>query len=292
MAAYALLTAARNEEKYIQAVIRSVAQQTIPPIRWIIVDDGSSDATSVSAMEASRDHRGVQIIKRTSQERGFASKAASLNHGWEAIKGHFTDFPPGFIGVVDADVTFPPEHFERLMSVMAANENLGLAGGWVWEAKGGAWQPRPWNQEHSVPGCCQFFRWSVFEKIGGFLPAFFGGEDWAAEICIRAQGFEVRSFPELPVYHHRPALRDWRSGLRTAFRQGRMDALLGCKLLFHLARTVRRSFQTPPLISAAVRFFGYVWQRRTGRCILPPEALDYFHRWQVNRLKAIYQRKI
>ncbi|MGQ9788942.1 MAG: glycosyltransferase [Candidatus Hadarchaeaceae archaeon] len=291
MASYVLLTAARNEEKYIQNLIRSVARQTITPIRWIIVDDGSTDGTFATAMKAAKDLQAVQIITRQGQEHGFASKAASLNHGWEVLKGQFTNSPPNFIGVVDADINFPPEHFERLMNLMTDDEKLGLAGGWVLEPKDGTWQPRSLNQKHSVPGCSQFFRWSAFEKIGGFLLSPFGGEDWAAEICIRAHGFDVRSFPELPVFHHRPAVKDWRSGLRTAFRQGRMDASLGCGLLFHLARTVRRSRQKPALISAAARFAGYAWQRCTGRCILPPEPLEYFRKWQVKRLKAFIQSK-
>lgn len=291
MATYALLTAARDEEKYIPEVIRSVAKQTIPPIRWIIVDDGSSDGTFATATEAAKVLRQVQIIRRMGLERGFASQAASLNYGWEVLKEQFTNSPPDFIGILDADVTLTSRHFERLMDLMVADERLGLAGGWVFEPKGGTWQTRSLNQEHSVPGCCQFFRWSVFENIGGFILTPFGGLDWAAEISVRAQGFEVISFKELLVFHHRPTVRDLRSGFRTAFRQGRMDASLGCGLLFHLARTLRRSRQTPALISAAFRFTGYAWQRCIGRCILPPEALKYFRRWQVNRLKALYQKK-
>jgi glycosyltransferase involved in cell wall biosynthesis len=43
--AYVLVTPARNEAGNIEQTLESVMAQTIPPLRWIIVDDGSTDAT-------------------------------------------------------------------------------------------------------------------------------------------------------------------------------------------------------------------------------------------------------
>ena len=42
---YALLTAAYNEEAFIARTIEAVAAQTLPPARWIIASDGSTDRT-------------------------------------------------------------------------------------------------------------------------------------------------------------------------------------------------------------------------------------------------------
>ena len=42
---FVLITAAHNEEAYLEYVIESVARQTARPARWVIVDDGSADAT-------------------------------------------------------------------------------------------------------------------------------------------------------------------------------------------------------------------------------------------------------
>ena len=43
---YALVTAAYNEEKIIEQVIQSIANQSLLPQKWIIVSDGSSDRTN------------------------------------------------------------------------------------------------------------------------------------------------------------------------------------------------------------------------------------------------------
>ena len=42
---YVLLTAARNEEDYIENTIKAVVSQTILPKKWVIISDGSTDNT-------------------------------------------------------------------------------------------------------------------------------------------------------------------------------------------------------------------------------------------------------
>ena len=42
---YVLVTPAHNEADLIEQTIRSVVAQTVPPKRWVIVSDGSSDGT-------------------------------------------------------------------------------------------------------------------------------------------------------------------------------------------------------------------------------------------------------
>ena len=42
---YVLITPAHNEATFIEKTLQSVVAQTILPKRWIIVSDGSTDAT-------------------------------------------------------------------------------------------------------------------------------------------------------------------------------------------------------------------------------------------------------
>ena len=43
---YVLITPARNEEAFIEKTIESVIHQTVLPVKWVIVDDGSTDRTA------------------------------------------------------------------------------------------------------------------------------------------------------------------------------------------------------------------------------------------------------
>ena len=55
--AYMLVTPARNEAAFIERTIQSVIAQTVRPLRWVIVSDGSTDGTDeiVARYAANRD---------------------------------------------------------------------------------------------------------------------------------------------------------------------------------------------------------------------------------------------
>jgi len=53
---YALVTPARNEEALIEQTILSVVAQTIRPVRWVIVSDGSTDGTDEIVKRHARHH--------------------------------------------------------------------------------------------------------------------------------------------------------------------------------------------------------------------------------------------
>jgi glycosyltransferase involved in cell wall biosynthesis len=67
---YVLITAARNEEKYIEATIESVLSQTILPKRWVIVSDGSTDRTDEIVLRYSAQHDFIKFIRREAKDEG------------------------------------------------------------------------------------------------------------------------------------------------------------------------------------------------------------------------------
>ena len=42
---YVLVSPCRDESKHMRRTLDSVAAQTVPPALWVVVDDGSTDAT-------------------------------------------------------------------------------------------------------------------------------------------------------------------------------------------------------------------------------------------------------
>ena len=42
---YLIISPCRNEEQYMRKTLDSVCQQSVTPDKWVIVDDGSTDAT-------------------------------------------------------------------------------------------------------------------------------------------------------------------------------------------------------------------------------------------------------
>ena len=42
---YVVITPARNEAQFIELTLKSVLAQTVLPLKWVIVSDGSTDGT-------------------------------------------------------------------------------------------------------------------------------------------------------------------------------------------------------------------------------------------------------
>ena len=64
---YVLVTAAYNEEAHIADTLRSVANQSALPCRWVIVSDGSTDRTDEIVLEWAKHHQFIEFVKRISR---------------------------------------------------------------------------------------------------------------------------------------------------------------------------------------------------------------------------------
>jgi biofilm PGA synthesis N-glycosyltransferase PgaC len=60
---YVLITPARNEEAFIEGTIVSMVAQTVRPQRWIIVSDGSTDATDAIVRRHAAQHPWIELIR-------------------------------------------------------------------------------------------------------------------------------------------------------------------------------------------------------------------------------------
>src|SRR5437762_2712355 len=79
----------------------------------------------------------------------------------------------------------------------------GIAGGVILERVNGRFLAQRISADSSVAGAVQLFRRACYEGIGGYTPIRCGGIDAAAEISARKNGWRVRTFTDLGVFHHR-----------------------------------------------------------------------------------------
>jgi poly-beta-1,6-N-acetyl-D-glucosamine synthase len=166
---YVLVSAIRNEAAYIEGLIDTVAAQTVKPVRWLIVDDGSSDNTfEMAAKKVERDKSGFMEMSRMPSYRpwSFASQAYAANFGYELLND--TQFE--YVGFLDADIRIGPDYYERLIEFFDRDPKLGLGGGRVVDkCKGGDRIRNQGSEGHHVAGGVQFFRRNCFEDIGARL---------------------------------------------------------------------------------------------------------------------------
>lgn len=280
---YVLITAARNEEKYIEATIKSVLSQTILPKKWVIVSDGSTDRTDEIVLRYSAQYDFIDFHRRDVDNKAdFSSKVFALKHGYLRLQDANYDF----IGILDADVSFGPSYYQDILKQFAKTPRLGIGGGFVHESYKGTFRSRPSNAKYSVAGAIQLFRHECYEMIGGITPSRVGGEDWIAEISARMIGWEVRAFPELVVYHHKSSVST-RGFVQESLRQGIMDYVVGSHPLFEIIKCVRRIKTKPFFVHSIFRMYGYMksWLQSSERAV-PPDVMDFLRREQLSRIRG------
>ncbi len=277
---YVLVTPARDEEGTIARTIESVLNQTHRPARWAIVDDGSGDRTAAIAAGYASASRIIRLFRRPRRDtRNFRSKVQAVELG----RRELADLPYGFIGFLDADVSFQPLYFERLLAEFQEDSGLGVAGGWVYERIGGRYRAQQ-GARNSVAGAVQMFRRECYEQIGGYQAIPTGGIDAVAEITARMNGWGVRAFPALKVYHHR---RVGGAGglLQARFRTGATFHGIGYGPLYMALRCAYKVAERPVLLGALVIFLGYLRAAFGAQArFVSPAFRKYLAREQRSRL--------
>lgn len=108
-----------NGERFLAAAIESVLAQTFADFEFLILDDGSRDASrAIAAHYAARDPR-IRLIAR--ENRGLI---ASLNHLLGLARAPL-------VARMDADDVCLPERFARQAAFLAARPDVGVLGTWT-----------------------------------------------------------------------------------------------------------------------------------------------------------------
>jgi glycosyltransferase involved in cell wall biosynthesis len=281
---YVLITPARNEEAFIEKTIESVAKQTILPLKWVIVNDGSTDDTGNKVRRFLGKYPWIELIEfPVRKERNFAAKVFAFNAGQESVKN--LDYE--VIANLDADTSFDADHFEFLLNEFRKNPCLGVAGT-IFKEDGYSSETDSFEGENHVSGQCQLFRRQCFEEIGGYRPNKAGGIDWMAVTSARMMGWQTRSFREKWFFHHRKLGTAERGRLKSSFSYGEKDYYLGGHPVWEALRVAFRMTRKPYLIDGAALGSGFLWAFLSRQKRAVSKELMKFHRKeQMQKLKAI-----
>jgi glycosyltransferase involved in cell wall biosynthesis len=280
MRKYILITPARDEAEHLEETIQSVAAQTILPAQWVIVDDGSKDATGTIIDHAAKRYPWITAIHRG--DRGFRQAGggvvATFNQGYERLVAADWDL----LGKLDADLTFAPDYFERALAEFERDPRLGIGGGAIYhEAEDGELVIEK-NPIFHVRGATKLYRRECWQGLGGLVQA--PGWDTIDEVKANMLGWTTRSFPELRVTHGRftgAAVGAWRDSVKN----GRANYVTGYHPLFMLAKCLGRLPKRPYLIGSFGLMWGFLssYWKRSPR-IEDAQLLRYTRDQQLRRL--------
>lgn len=283
---YVVITPVRNEAEFIEQTISSMIQQTIKATEWIIVNDGSTDATAEIVARYAVGQSWIKLINRSdrgSRQRGKGVVEAFYD-GFAALTCQDFDC----IVKLDGDLSFEPIYFESLLQEFAANPKLGIAGGGVYERLDGKNWVRASSTDH-VRGPTKVYRRACFEAIGGLVPAL--GWDGVDEWKALTLGWKVQSFLRLKVYHYRVTGAATGS-LKSRIEQGYGAYYMGYHPLFLVARGVRYMARRPYLIGGLALISAYflAWLRGQDH-LEDPVVIRYVRQTQWKQLVGLLAGK-
>jgi len=269
---YLVITPVKDEERYVEHTLRSMAWQTVKPVRWIIVDDGSSDRTPELLAKYAAEHSFIRII---TSPRGQARQPGSaviqaFNRGYELAK----DVEYDLIVKLDCDLSFDPNYFEKLLGRFSANPKLGIASGVYLESLGGVdWSEIAMPEYHAC-GASKVIRRDCWKQINGFVPS--RGWDTVDEIRAITHGWETTHFRDLKMKHWKiegAGIGPW----KTNIMHGEIYYLTGGGFFFFLLKVLHRIKSRPVLIGGVAVLWGYLRSllTRKTRLVNAAEARCY-----------------
>jgi glycosyltransferase involved in cell wall biosynthesis len=262
MTKYVIITPARDEEAHIETTILSVVHQTVRPVQWIIVNDGSRDDTGVIINGYVQMHQWITPLHRS--DRGFRQAGGGVINAFYDGYDLIESLDWEFIVKLDADLSFAPDYFERCFAEFAKDSHLGIAGGGIYhQANGGVTLEE--SPLFHVRGATKIYKRECWDKLGGLLRA--PGWDTVDEVKANMLGWSTRTFPNLQVSHHRftgAADGAWKDSVKN----GRANYITGYHPVFMLFKCMRKMATRP------MSGLGLLWGFFGGYCERAPQVED------------------
>lgn len=246
---YAVVTPVRNEARNLRRIADALASQTARPVAWIVVDTGSTDDTVALAQELSAERPWIRLDV-LSQEPGLA-RGGPIVRGFETGLRSLGELPDVVVKL-DADTSFEPGYFERLLQEFAADETLGMASGTCHELEGGEWHERHVTGT-TVWGASRAYRRECLQAVLPLEQRM--GWDGVDEFRANARGWKTRTFKDLPFRHHRREGERDGAPHRARLAQGHAARFLGYRFWYLALRSLWHARREP---AALAMMWGYL----------------------------------
>lgn len=277
---YYIIIPAHNEEAFVALTLQSLVVQTVLPARIVVVNDNSSDSTSLVVLDFAKKYPFIDLIEKTSELihlpgskviQAFQTGLETLDDGYD------------FIVKADADLIFPSDYFETIIKHFQSDEKIGMVGGFAYVEQNGDWILENLTDKDHIRGAFKAYRKECFAQIGGLKPAM--GWDTVDELLCKFYNWKVVTDATLKVKHLKPTGANYNKSAR--YKQGEAFYSLGYGFFIttiasaKLAMMKRKPFLFVDYISG---FWKAKWEEK--ELLVTEEQAKFIRNYRLQKMKG------
>ncbi len=231
---------AHNEEEHIGSTLQSLLDQTHRPDKIVVVNDQSRDATPEIVSQFIAEYPFISMISLTSTEDHLPGSKVirAFNEGIKTLDEDFD-----ILCKFDADLIFPENYLEKVISHFNNSPKTGMVGGFCTIQKNGNWILENLTNKDHIRGALKAYRKACFEDIGGLKPSM--GWDTADELLAQFHDWKIRTDQDLLVKHLKPTGSTYNNASK--HKQGEAFYKLRYGLIITLIASAKLAFRKKDL---------------------------------------------
>lgn len=288
---YIIITPSKNEASNLPHIISSINKQTVLPVLWVIVNDGSTDSTSDILNSANQKYPYIMSITLGPHPRDLGAHYAYVcKKGFDFATEYCykNNIIYSYISIVDADMILEPTFFEKILLEFLKNNSYGIISGGVHQFANN--QLIIENTCDNLPrGGCRVWNKRCFEETDGYQITIC--PDSVSNVKAMLRGWSLLQLKNAVAIQTRPT--SGAEGLLKGFKNnGKFAYCLNKHPLLVFINVVNYIFKKSPLIAVAY-LYGYldsVISKPTK--VSDEEVKYYFWNTRINDLFRWYIKKI
>lgn len=235
---------AHNEEYLIAKTLDSLITQSVLPKKIVVVNDNSTDQTQAVITKFTKEYPFITLVN-TNSSIDHMPGSKVINAFYQGYKTLDTTYD--IICKFDADLIFPNNYLEQLITHFKANKKTGMAGGFCYIQKDKEWILENLTNKDHIRGALKAYRKTCFTDIQGLKPAM--GWDTVDELLAQYHNWEIKTDVSLHVKHLKPTGNTYNS--KAKYKQGEAFYRMRYGIIITLIASIKLAFlkKKPRLIN-------------------------------------------
>jgi glycosyltransferase involved in cell wall biosynthesis len=275
--AIALISPLKDERENVEKYIESIEAQTVPIKCLVIVENDSTDG-SAEYVDQLKSVTNVEIFKvihmsfEDATYRVGRKYATIINEGLEWLKQQDFFDSLDFLGILDCDIFPEKEYYEKLITFLDQNPEVGITSGLIYTPEG----KRHIADPNWVRGGCRLWKKQCFDEAGYQVVY---AADTVSMALAHLKGWKSETIKSAAVVS-----REVNVKLGSAKSKGHHAYFRGHTLFYMILKFLYFTFKGRPRM-AYERLSGYLQAMRQGKPrIENKEVRKYFRYYLFNKL--------